>query len=115
MDPIGYGLENYNSAGAYRTHDIGLPECPISGEGELVGVGTFRGPGQLSNLLLSSGTIQSCAVRQFFHFASGREEVAEEAPVIEYLRQQFEGSQYRFNDLMLRYIASPAFAHRREG
>jgi hypothetical protein len=114
MDPIGFGLENYDSSGAYRAHDIDHPECTIAGQGELVGIGSFHGPGQLSNLLVSTGTVQRCVVDQFYRFANGRAEATQEAPVLEYLRQEFEGTQYRFDELMLRYISSPAFAYRRE-
>lgn len=41
-DGIGFGLENYDSSGAFREHDTDRPECPIEGEGLLVEVGEFK-------------------------------------------------------------------------
>src|SRR5256885_4860113 len=34
-DPVGFGLEAYDRTGAFRTHDDGAADCPISGDGEL--------------------------------------------------------------------------------
>ena len=55
MDPIGFGLENYDIAGRYREHDDGLPECTIAGDGEVAGHGSFSGPAELGALLVDAG------------------------------------------------------------
>src|SRR5262249_61534273 len=61
-DPIGFGLENYDRTGAYRAADKDAPECAISGDGEVVGTGTFNGPAGLGELLASSGDLEACVV-----------------------------------------------------
>ena len=73
VDPIGFGLENYDVAGRYREHDDGLPECIIDGSGEIVGIGEFNSPGELSDLLVENEYVDACAVKQFMTFALGRE------------------------------------------
>ncbi|MBC8073250.1 MAG: DUF1592 domain-containing protein, partial [Deltaproteobacteria bacterium] len=35
MDPVGFGLENYDQAGRFRTTDNDLPQCEIAGEGTI--------------------------------------------------------------------------------
>ena len=50
LDPIGFGLENYDLLGRYRTHDEGRTDCAISGAGEVPSVGTFNGPAALGEV-----------------------------------------------------------------
>ncbi len=44
MDPIGFGLENYDGHGQYKTTDTGRTDCAIDGAGSIPGVGDFHGP-----------------------------------------------------------------------
>jgi hypothetical protein len=83
MDPIGFGLENYDSQGRYRSTQFwkpkakakpeeadvwelvkagtsGATQCSIAGQGEIAGVGTFKGPAQLEDLLLKSPRLNRC-------------------------------------------------------
>ena len=114
MDPIGFGLENYDIAGRFRTHDDGLPECTISGEGELPGHGTFSGPGELSQKLVDAKLIEACFVRQFYSYAVGRELGSVEALAVDALLEQFVASNYALDELIASHVASAPFALRRE-
>ncbi len=75
MDPLGFGLENYDTLGRYREFEIDNPEtadvdestCAIPGEGEITGVGTFRGPAELATF--SCPTVGSETVRRSSSFA----------------------------------------------
>ena len=48
MDPLGFGLENFNAIGAWRTED---GTFPVDASGSLPGGKTFEGPKELKALL----------------------------------------------------------------
>jgi hypothetical protein len=114
LDPIGFGLEMYNIAGQLRTHDDGLPQCSIAGQGEVVGYGTFSGPAELGKLLLDKSLVQPCIARQFMQFAIGRKPAGDENDEVDALGSAFANNSYAFKELILSYVASPAFGLRRE-
>lgn len=114
MDPIGFGLENFDREGRYRTHDEGLPECPIAGDGEIVGTGTFNGPAELSDLLISSGELGPCAVQNVWRFAVGRDLGEADDAAIGDLWRAFDAGGRHFQSLLLEVVASEAFGYRME-
>lgn len=115
MDPIGFGLEQFDIAGRLRTHDEGLPECPIDGQGALPGVGPFSGPADLAQKLLDTEQIQKCVVQQYATYALGRLPAAGERNYLNELYGDFQAQQYRFGDWILSYVASEPFGLKREG
>jgi len=113
MDPIGFGLENYDSAGRFRTHDTDLPECEIEGVGDLDGV-AFHGPAELADRLIDSGTLDACAVTHVIRFAIGREIDEQDAWMHEALIEQFRDDDHRFDRLVIELVGAEAFGYRRE-
>jgi len=111
-DPIGFGLENYDVAGRFREHDDGLPECLIEGSGEIVNVGSFSGPAELSQLLVDNDYVDACAVQQFLTFALGRPTSAYEADLLQEMVESFRAGQHDFKGFMVDFIASDRFARR---
>jgi hypothetical protein len=75
MDPIGYGMENFDSMGAWRDEDTGQP---VRADGELLFTGDantdgpYNGPIELMTRLAESETVQRCMAQQVFRFAHGR-------------------------------------------
>jgi hypothetical protein len=114
MDPIGFGLENYDVAGRYREHDDGLPECTIEGKGELAPYGEFSGPGELGRLLVDEGLVERCVVEHLTAFALGRAVRADERALVDGLSTSFAESNHDFRTLIEAHVASDAFALRRE-
>ncbi len=114
IDPVGFGLENYDIAGRFREADDGHPECLISGDGELPGYGTFNGPAELGALLIDGGVLDDCVVRQLSSFALGRTLVDAESVMVEDLRAGFESGGYSLTGLLSSYVESAAFALRKE-
>lgn len=114
LDPIGFGLEAYDSAGRFRAAEAGKPQCKIDGQGELDGVGAFSGPGALGELLISTGRLEPCLLRQVLRFALGRRDTAEDAPLLEALGARFRDSGRRFDQLLMDLAGSPAFGYRRD-
>jgi len=111
-DPIGFGLENYDRTGAYRTADKDNPQCTISGDGEVAGLGTFNGPAELADLIAGSGNLESCLVTQLYRMALGRRESAGDATTLTTLTDGFRQNGRAFDKLLVDVIADPAFIHR---
>jgi hypothetical protein len=114
VDPIGFGLERYDQAGQYRTHDPGKPECVIEGQGELVGVGTFSGPAELADLMIESGLLNRCVVSQLYRFAVGRYELVEQdTNFVEAVMERTGDDDFEFEALLLEFVSSDMFRFRR--
>lgn len=114
MDPIGFGLENFDREGRYRAHEDEQPTCAISGEGEVVGTGNFVGPAGLSEMLISSGVLQPCVVKQVYRFAMGRDEEPRDLGLLQKLDRQFGAQGRRFDRLLVDLVSDETFAYRRE-
>lgn len=118
LDPIGFGMENYNRAGQYRTTDDGQPTCTISGKGKITGLpagdGTFEGVTGLTDMLLDSGRFEQCVVTQVFRFAAGRRESPADLALLDTLTTGFQKKQRGFAELLLDYVADDTFAFRKE-
>jgi hypothetical protein len=125
MDPVGFGLENYDRLGRFRTHDIDadpdsptygqlLEQCAIPGEGEVVGLGKFNGPAQLSEVLVAGNVLGPCVAEQFYRFAAGRKKDDTDAAGIEEYKTTFASSGNRFRELVLSLVTSRGFGYRRE-
>ena len=114
VDPIGFGLENFDMAGRYREYDDGLPECTIQGQGEIVGIGEFSGPAELSGLLVDNGYVDACAVRQFLSFAIGREPTEYEEALLAEMVESFRSGNHDFKAFIIDFIASERFGRRGE-
>jgi len=114
MDPIGLGLENYDIGGVFREADDGKPECLITGEGELPGVGTFSGPKELADRLVESEQLEHCVAEQYLSYIAGRDLAPDEGPVVDALHLAFSEQGLDFRQMMLDYAASEQFGYRRE-
>ena len=114
VDPIGFGLENFDVAGRYREYDDGLPECVIEGNGEIVGVGDFSSPAELSQLLVDNQYVDACAVQQFLTYAWGRPPSVYEEELLAEMTGSFRDGAHDFKGFMLGFIGSDRFARRVE-
>ncbi len=115
MDPIGFGLERYDATGAFRDTQPNRPDCPIDGEGEFVGEGTFNGAGQLADLAVASGQLEDCVARQIYRFAIGRTTLDEhdEAIMTRVVADISKGQGLHVDELIMDYVGSDAFRVRR--
>lgn len=113
MDPVGWGLENYDLEGRYREHDEGKPECVIDGAGE-IDARSFNGPRELGELLIDGGRLEECVVRQVMRFAMGREELPSDEPFLNYLSEGRVGTDWTFQELLIDIVANERFALVRE-
>lgn len=114
MDPIGFGLEQYDASGALRTEEPDKPECEITGDGDFVGVGAFNGPKELGEMAVESGLVEACASRMLYRYATGHFELDEhDEALIERVLEDQDGTFELFG-FVEAYVSSEAFRHRRE-
>ena len=127
MDPIGFGLENFDAIGRWRDQEtIQLPgaggagrggkqvKLPINTQGEIAGLpnSSFNDAKQLGTILAESPICQKCIVRQMFRYSYGRLETNADEATIDQLFLKFKDSGFRFKALMLALVQSPEFLRR---
>jgi hypothetical protein len=113
---VGFGLENYDSAGRYRSTEPGKTQCIIDGKGTLAGVGDFTGPAELGDLMIKAGGVDECVATMLYRYAMGRYKLDEhdEALVSRVVTAAQGGASLRFDALLAELVGSEAFRLRRE-
>jgi hypothetical protein len=110
MDPLGFGLENYDAIGAYRTLDNGQP---IDAEGELLDGTRFSGAIELAATLSADPRLGQCITSKFMTFALGRFlDQADDPTWIAHLAGSVRDSGGDFNTLVRTLVMSEAFRSR---
>jgi hypothetical protein len=123
MDPIGFGLENFDAIGQWRDAEAiefesgkrGAPatrvDLPIDPKGEMAGLpnGAFSEPKQIGRLLAGSRVCQECIVKQMFRYAFGRVETSADRDTIRAAFEAFRDSGFKFRELLVALVRSPQF------
>ncbi len=111
MDPIGFGLENFDAVGKWRTIDAG---SPIDASGVLPDGSRFQGPAELQQALLSRPErIVSAVSEKLLTYALGRTLEYYDAPAVRRIVREAASSDYRWSSLVLGIIESTPFQMRR--
>lgn len=117
MDPIGFGLENFDAVGRFREEENGVP---IEASGDLLtsgGLVPFSGAQELSELLQEDPRLYACAVEKLFSFATGRlpsDSEADDACRTEKLTDAFADGDYDFRELITMVVLTDSFRGRRK-
>jgi hypothetical protein len=112
IDGIGLGFEGYDGIGMYREVENGLP---VDQSGEVIGTdvaGEFDGVVELANKLAQSEQVRECVATQWFRFALGRFEEAEDVCTLDELHATFAESDYDVRELLLALVQTDAFRYR---
>ncbi|WP_426753974.1 DUF1592 domain-containing protein [Myxococcus sp. Y35] len=114
LDPIGFGFEDFDGLGKYRTSENGL-DVDASGSVELsTGTVSFTGAAELARILAQSDDVADCVPLQLFRYAMGRDELPIDEPVLADMRAAFRSnSEWRLGDALVGLVRSPYFVHRR--
>jgi hypothetical protein len=113
MDPIGFGLENYDGIGAHRTEDVG--DYPIDSSGVYSDGTAFVGAAEMTGLVQNDERFSACIVEQLYTFALGRGVVASEKLSAEKIGEELAGKNYSMPELIQLIATSYPFRHRRGG
>ncbi len=113
MDPIGFGLENYDGIGEYRTTDNGLP---VDSSGVLPDGTTFNGAIQLGGILAKDPRLPQCVTQKFMTFAIGRLlNQSSDGQWIGYLSAQAQATDGSLASIIRTVLLSDAFRSRQPG
>jgi hypothetical protein len=105
MDPVGFGMENFDGVGRYRTMDKGKP---VDATGDLDGV-PFDGLAELGAALRSASVAGPCLVSKVYTNALGRAPGERDAPVLNKLAATFASGGHQLDQLMIELVASEGF------
>jgi hypothetical protein len=109
MDPIGFALENFDSIGQFRTHELGHPELVIDPTAEVEGIGAFASAADLAALLREDPRVGECMVRNFYRHGLGALDGYYQSGAIGEIAGTFAASGHRLRALLADLSASDAF------
>jgi hypothetical protein len=105
MDPVGLALENFDSAGGFRTVEN---DAPITTDGEIDGI-KFADLQGFTRAMHDQAQAPVCLVNRIFSFGVGRPAGKDEGDWLNYQEKQFAADGYRIPGLMRRIARSAAF------
>ncbi|MCR9296872.1 MAG: DUF1585 domain-containing protein, partial [bacterium] len=111
IDPLGFGLENYDVLGRWRTEDA--DQQPIDARGELPDGTQFEGPQQLKQLLLErKDDFIRNLTKKMLGYALGRTLTIEDSCAVDSIFQEVKTQNYAAQSLILGIVRSPAFRYK---
>jgi hypothetical protein len=112
MDPVGFGFENFNAIGQYRTTD---GKFPIDSSGTLPDGRSFKGPSDLKSLLANdAGKFTECVADKMLTYALGRGLERYDRRTVKAIAGKVAESDYRFSSLVLEIVNSLPFQMARQ-
>jgi len=110
MDPLGFGMENFDVLGRWRETDRGLP---IDSKGTLPSGETFTGPSGLKTILMArKDDVMKHLVRKMTGYAYGRELNKFDECVVNKAMEALKANNYRPSILIEQITLSFPFRHR---
>ncbi len=112
LDPIGFGLENFDAIGRWREKDdVGVA---IDSAGQLPSGESFSTPADLKRIVAQRETdLARNLTERLMAFALGRQLEGYDEVVIDRLMATIAEDGYRFRTLITEVITSDLFTHRR--
>ena len=117
MNPIGFGLEHFDSTGAERTLDNGQPVDAtgiINGFTDKAGAPlTFDGARQLSSILAQSDDARRCFAGNYHRYTRGFAAKGVDVPAVTKLQQAFLTQNLDLPELFVQVALQDSFVLRR--
>ncbi len=111
MDPLGFGFENFNAIGEWRTMD---GKFPINASGTLPDGRSFAGPAELKTLLLKDrSAFAECVTDKLLTYALGRGLERYDRRTVKEIAGHVAADDYRFSSLVMEIVNSLPFQMRR--
>ena len=112
LDPIGFGLENFDAIGRWREKDaVGVA---IDSEGKLPNGQSFSSPADLKRLLAGQEAVLARNLTErLMAYALGRQLEGYDEVVVDQLMEKIAKDQYRVGTMITEVITSYLFTHRR--
>jgi hypothetical protein len=114
MDPIGFGLDNFNALGMYREQEYGQK---IDASGKLASGEKFNGIGELKQILKTNRRqdFYRCLTEKMMTYALGRGVEYYDTESVDRIVARLEKEEGRFSALLMGIIESAPFEKRRIG
>ncbi|MBL8222588.1 MAG: DUF1592 domain-containing protein [Bryobacterales bacterium] len=114
LDPIGFGLENFDAIGQWRDRDSNGK--PIDAAGELPGGERFASPKDLKAIIAGrTGALTRNMIEKMLAYALGRRLEGYDEIVVDNLTDEVAKDGYRMQTLIKGVVTSYPFTHRRIG
>ena len=111
MDPLGFGLENFDATGAWRTRDGNVT---IDSSGSLPDGRSFRGPDGLKQILQANrDAFAEGLTYKLLTYALGRGLESYDRSTVQTITKHLAANDYRFSNLILDIVASKPFQMRK--
>ncbi len=111
MDPLGFGLENYDALGKWRTHD---GKFPVDASGTLPDGKSFTSPAEMRAILISQlPEFSRCLTEKMLTYSLGRGLERSDRLTVDELNKKLAASDYRFQTLIYEIVKSLPFQSRR--
>ena len=111
MDPLGFGLENFDAIGAWRAND---GKIPIDASGSLPDGRSFPGPDGLKTILKADrDEFAQCLTSKLMTYALGRGLERYDRATVKDITKHIAANDYRFSNLVLEIVTSRPFQMRR--
>ena len=111
MDPLGFGLENFDAVGAWRKMD---GKFPVDASGSLPDGRSFNGPEELRAILSADReSFGRCLTSKLLTYALGRGLEHYDAKTVKLIASRLPAHEYRFSGLVLEIVNSLPFLSRR--
>nr|WP_255672630.1 DUF1592 domain-containing protein [Corallococcus sp. AS-1-6] len=111
MDPLGFGMENFDPVGRWRTKEEG--GAAVDPSGELPGGKTFNGVVEMRVVVKQDPDLSACMTRHLLTYALGRGAEEQDRCTVRDISQKAEGRGGRLTDYILAIVRSDAFLQRR--
>lgn len=113
MDPLGFGLENFDAVGGWREVD---GKFPVDSSGTLPGNRLFHGPVELKKLLQNDRDAFARGMTdKLLTYALGRGLERYDRALVASIAEKLPAQNYRFSALVLEIVNSYPFQMRRSG
>jgi cytochrome c553 len=111
MDPLGFGLENYDGIGKWRTMD---GKFPVDASGTLPSGKTFNGPAELKTILMASlPGFSRCLIEKMLTYSLGRGLEPFDNRTVDEINRRVADSGYKFQTVIYEIVHGLPFQSRR--
>ena len=111
MDPLGFGLENYDGIGKWRTMD---GKFPVDSSGTLPNGKTFSTPGEMRTVLKTQlPQFSRCIVQKMLTYSLGRGLGSYDRRTVDEIDRKLAANGYGFQSLIYEVVRSLPFQSRR--
>jgi hypothetical protein len=113
IDPLGFGFENFDGIGRYRTEENGFP---VDATGDIIGTedadGPFDGAIELAERLAQSSHVRACFVNNWLQFSMARHVAAADQCTKQSAFEGFMNGERTIRDLVVDIASSDEFVLR---